>query len=233
MTATTTPEIPTKTRVWMQTGPLDRNDKTDVEAIKKCIHLEEVPVPELKPQQLLIKVERCTINPNELVHLFGTYVATENIPYPRPVGFEGSGTVVKSTASCFFPQVGQTVSFYAKQGGAHGDYVIADADSAFVFEPEKVSFSKAAASFVNPLTAVCMVDYAVSKGHKIFVHTAGASTVGRLLWTYAQECGVQMIHVVRKQEQVDFFVVHTFKASRWPRTVVSRAFNRANRLIFS
>lgn len=112
MTAATT-DIPTKTRVWMQYGPLDRKDNTNVEGVKKCIRLEEVPIPELKPQQLLIKVERCTINPNELLHLFGTYGLSEHILYPRPAaGFEGSGTVVKSTASWYMPQAGQTVAFY-------------------------------------------------------------------------------------------------------------------------
>lgn len=79
-----------------------------------------------------------------------------------------------------------------------------NADSAVPFDSKKVSFSKAAASLSNPFTAIGMVDHIASKGHKIFVHTAGASTMGRLLWQYAQKQGVQMIHVVLKQGQVDF-----------------------------
>ena len=201
----TEPEsVPTTTGVWTQTEAVPRDSLTKLASIEKAIHFEaKKAIPELGPQQLLIKVARCTINPNELLHLSDVYGPTEDLGFPRPAaGFEGSGTVIKSTASFYLPQAGQRVAFYADQGGAHGEYLIIKADSAIPID-DSVSFERGAASVTNPITAVCMVDYVASKGHKVFVNTAAASALGKLLIKYAATKGVDVINIVRKEEQIE------------------------------
>merc|ERR1711903_219263 len=57
--------------------------------------------------------------------------------------------------------------------------------------------------FVNPLTALGMVETMKLEGHKALVHTAAASNLGVMLNKICIKDGVGLVNIVRKQEQVD------------------------------
>jgi NADPH2:quinone reductase len=59
----------------------------------------------------------------------------------------------------------------------------------------------AAACFVNPLTALAMVDTMQIEGHKALVHTAAASNLGQMLVKICLKDGVDLVNIVRKPEQ--------------------------------
>lgn len=61
----------------------------------------------------------------------------------------------------------------------------------------------AASSFVNPLTALGMVETMGMEGHTALVHTAAASSLGIMLNKVCIKEGVPLVNIVRKQEQVD------------------------------
>jgi NADPH:quinone reductase-like Zn-dependent oxidoreductase len=61
----------------------------------------------------------------------------------------------------------------------------------------------AASSFVNPLTALGMVETMRMEGHTALVHTAAASSLGIMLNKVCIKEGVALVNIVRKQEQVD------------------------------
>ena len=78
----------------------------------------------------------------------------------------------------------------------------------------------AASSFVNPLTALGMVETMRMEGHTALVHTAAASSLGIMLNKVCIKEGVALVNIVRKQEQVDLltklgakFVVNTSSES--------------------
>jgi NADPH:quinone reductase-like Zn-dependent oxidoreductase len=58
-------------------------------------------------------------------------------------------------------------------------------------------------SFVNPLTALGMVETMRMEGHTALVHTAAASSLGIMLNKVCIKEGVALVNIVRKQEQVD------------------------------
>ena len=60
-----------------------------------------------------------------------------------------------------------------------------------------------ASSFVNPLTALAMVETMKMEGHTALVHTAAASNLGQMLVKICVDDGVQLVNIVRKQEHVD------------------------------
>ena len=60
-----------------------------------------------------------------------------------------------------------------------------------------------ASSFVNPLTALAMVETMKMEGHTALVHTAAASNLGQMLVKICNDDDVQLINIVRKQEHVD------------------------------
>jgi NADPH2:quinone reductase len=64
-----------------------------------------------------------------------------------------------------------------------------------------MSFEHASMSFVNPLTAMAMLDIAEGKKCKTVIVDAAASSLGRMLNRFLPPEGVQIINIVRRDEQ--------------------------------
>src|SRR3954470_6558445 len=159
------------------------------------LSLKEQPVPELGDGQVLIAVEASPINPSDLGMLLGPMspagltrdgddlvgsVPAEWLPLvrdrldkPLPVGNEGAGTVVAGVHE----MVGKRVALFG--GSMWADYRVADA-GAVVELPDDVSTAEGAALFVNPLTALAMVETMRAENHTALVHTAAASNLGQM-----------------------------------------------------
>ena len=58
-----------------------------------------------------------------------------------------------------------------------------------------------AARFVNPLTALSMVETMRLEGHTVLVHTVAASNLGKMLNRICQVDGVQLVNIIRSAEQ--------------------------------
>jgi NADPH2:quinone reductase len=67
--------------------------------------------------------------------------------------------------------------------------------------PEGVSAAEGAAIFVNPLTALGMIDTMRREGHSALVHTAAASNLGQMLNRICLADGIPLVNVVRNDEQ--------------------------------
>jgi len=67
--------------------------------------------------------------------------------------------------------------------------------------PEGTTPAEGASSFVNPLTALGMVETMHREGHKALVHTAAASNLGQMLNRICLQDHVGLVNVVRRQEQ--------------------------------
>jgi NADPH2:quinone reductase len=61
----------------------------------------------------------------------------------------------------------------------------------------------AAAPFVNPLTALGMVETMRLEGHTALVHTVGASNLGQMLQRICTADGIDLVNIVRKPDQVE------------------------------
>jgi hypothetical protein len=118
-----------------------------------------------------------------------------------PVGNEGAGTVVAAGSSAAAKAlVGRTVAVAG--GRMYAQYRCADAGMALVL-PEGTPARAGASSFVNPLTALGMVETMRREGHTALVHTAAASNLGQMLVKVCLEDGVPLVNIVRKPEQAD------------------------------
>ena len=60
-----------------------------------------------------------------------------------------------------------------------------------------------ASAFVNPLTALCMVEAMRREGHSAMVHTAAASNLGQMLVRLCRAEGIPLINIVRSTHQVE------------------------------
>jgi len=189
------------------------------------ISLHEVPTPEPAADEVIVRVEATPINPSDIGLLFGAAdmatarvsgtlarpVVSAQVPeramksmaarvgQSLPVGNEGAGTVVAAGASpAAQALLGKTVAVLG--GAMYAQYRAIRADQCLVL-PEGASAADGASCFVNPLTALGMVETMRREGHKALVHTAAASNLGQMLNRICLKDGIGLVNIVRKPEQ--------------------------------
>jgi NADPH-dependent curcumin reductase CurA len=69
--------------------------------------------------------------------------------------------------------------------------------------PTDTTAAEGASCFVNPLTALGMVETMRAEGHAGLVHTAAASNLGQMLVKICVKDGIPLVNIVRRQEHVD------------------------------
>lgn len=189
------------------------------------LSLAEVPVPQPKSDEVLIRVEASPINPSDQGLLFGAAdlaTAEQSGTVDRPVlrarvpaqsmgamagrldqsmivGNEGAGTVVVTGDSeGARALLGRRVAVLA--GGMYGQYRCVKAAQCLVL-PDDATAADGASCFVNPLTALGMVETMRLEGHKALVHTAAASNLGQMLNRICLKDGIGLVSIVRSDEQ--------------------------------
>jgi NADPH:quinone reductase-like Zn-dependent oxidoreductase len=185
------------------------------------VGLESVPVPEAREGQVLVRVEAAPLNPSDIaVLLAGATVGkaervgdalvlpvpgdargmlSARVGVPTVVGNEGAGVVVAAGAGAE-GLLGRTVGFLA--GGAYAEYRLVPSAMCLPV-PDGTDPRDAASCFVNPLTALGMVETMRREGHTALVHTAAASNLGQMLTRICLEEGVGLVNVVRRPEQAE------------------------------
>ena len=121
------------------------------------------------------------------------------IDKPLPVGNEGAGTVVAAgQSSAAQALLGKTVGIAG--GGMYTQYRVVDAAACLVL-PSGATAKDGASSFVNPLTALGMLETMRREGHSGLAHTAAASNLGQMLVKLCIADGVPLVNIVRKPDQ--------------------------------
>ena len=188
------------------------------------LSLATVDTPEPSADQVLVRVEAAPINPSDLGLLlagadFSTFksngdaanpVVTASIPAgmaamkarvgeSMPVGNEGAGIVVKAGSSpAAQALLGKTVGILG--GAMYTEYRCLHVSQCLEL-PQGTTPREGASCFVNPLTALSMVETMRLEAHTALVHTAAASNLGRMLQKICLADGVGLVNIVRKPEQ--------------------------------
>lgn len=116
-----------------------------------------------------------------------------------PVGNEGAGTVIAAGSSeAAQALMGKTVAVIG--GGTYRQYHCVNVQSCLELK-EGTTAKEGASSFVNPLTALAMVETMRAEGHKAIVHAAAASSLGQMLNRICMADGVDLVNIVRKDSQ--------------------------------
>jgi hypothetical protein len=115
------------------------------------------------------------------------------------VGNEGAGTVVKAGSSeAAQALLGKTVALIG--GAMYAQYRVIKAKECLPL-PEGTTATEGASCFVNPLTSLGMVETMKREGHTALVHTAAASNLGQMLNKICQKDGIDLVNIVRSEEQ--------------------------------
>ena len=189
------------------------------------LSLEPVEIAAPGPGEIVIKVEATPINPSDLGLLIGpadltqavqggsadrptltAAVAPERLPgvaarldQSMAVGGEGAGLVIAAGQGAE-ALLGRRVA--CAVGGMYAEYRSLRARDALPL-PEDLTSLQGAAAFVNPLTALGMVETLRREGHTALVHTAAASNLGQMLNRLCLEDGIPLVSIVRNAAQAE------------------------------
>jgi NADPH2:quinone reductase len=185
--------------------------------------IETVPTPEPDDSEVVVRVDAAPINPSDLGLLLGGAdmssarledgAVIADVPETMframkgrldqalPVGNEGAGVVIAAGGSELAQSLlGKTVAILG--GAMYSQYRVMKAKQCLVL-PEGTTAAEGASCFVNPLTALGMVETMKAEGHSALVHTAAASNLGQMLQKICLADGIELVNIVRKPEQVE------------------------------
>lgn len=191
------------------------------------LSLATIPVPTPADDEVIVRIEAAPINPSDLGMLFGmadmstavasgtadSPVITATIPeglrkvvaaragQSLPVGNEGGGVVVDAGSSELAQSLmGKTVGILG--GATYTQFRAIKAKQCLAMR-EGVTSAEGASCFVNPLTALGMTATMKDEGFTALCHTAAASNLGQMLQKICIKDGIDLVNIVRKQEQAD------------------------------
>jgi NADPH2:quinone reductase len=189
------------------------------------ISLQRVPTAPPAADEVVVRVEASPLNPSDLGLLFGAAdmtkatasgtasnpVITAPVPAPlmkamtgrvgdsMPVGNEGAGIVIKAGSSdAAHALLGKTVAVLG--GSMYSQFRTLKVAQCMAL-PQGTKPSEGASCFVNPLTALSMVETMRLEKHTALVHTAAASNLGQMLNKICLKDGVSLVNIVRKPDQ--------------------------------
>ena len=189
------------------------------------LSIVSVATPEPQADEVIVRIEASPLNPSDLGLLFGGAdmtsarstgagdhtVVTAPVSPPvltamagrldqsLPVGNEGAGVVIQAGASpAAQALMGKTVAILG--GAMYSQYRCIKAAQCLVL-PAGTTPAEGASCFVNPLTALGMVETMRLEGHTALVHTAAASNLGQMLNKLCIKDNVMLVNIVRKPEQ--------------------------------
>ena len=189
------------------------------------LSLVNIETPSPGPDEIVVRIQATPINPSDIGLLFGAAdmttakasgiaaqpVITASVPerfmkgmagrldQSMPVGNEGAGVVVATGDSpAAKALLGKTVAVLG--GAMYSQYRTVPVAMSLPL-PEGASAADGASCFVNPLTALGMVETMRREGHTALVHTAAASNLGQMLNKICIKDGIKLVNIVRKSEQ--------------------------------
>lgn len=183
------------------------------------LSLDEVAIPTPGANEIVVRIEASPINPSDQPLLLGPAdlstlgtdgdVTTARVPAAMmpmvaaragkslAAGNEGAGTVVAAGDGAEH-LIGKVVGVLG--GMMYTQFRKVPAASVLVYA-DGVTAAQGASAFVNPLTALGMVETMKLEGHTALVHTAAASNLGQMLNKICLADGVDLVNVVRNDEQ--------------------------------
>jgi NADPH2:quinone reductase len=159
------------------------------------LQLEEIPVPEIGPSDVLIRVRAAGVNFLDAYQRTGFY----KTPLPFVPGMEGAGVIEKAGSETTL-KPGTRVAWTQHPGG-YAEYA-AVPEWKVVALPDEVDDRAGAAALLQGITAeyLCESTYPVRAGDHALVH-AGAGGVGLLLIQILKQKGATVYTTVSSPEK--------------------------------
>src|SRR5215831_8733100 len=174
--------------------------------------LDDVPTPEPKRDEILVKVRAASVNPIDYKIRSGQYPGVKQDKLPVTLGRDVSGVVARCGDEVMTCKAGDEV--YAMLDGGHGGYAeyVLVRERDLVRKPERLDHAQAAAVPLAAITAwQGLFDHGgLEAGQHVLIH-GGAGGVGHFAIQFAKEKGA-IVSTTVASEDVDF--AHELGADR-------------------
>ncbi|HEX8898585.1 MAG TPA: NADP-dependent oxidoreductase [Chthoniobacterales bacterium] len=154
---------------------------------------EDVPRPEPKENELLVRVIACGVNPADPLVISGRFAKEFGTHLPLIPGYDIAGVVEATGAKVTKFKKGDAVYGYALFGGGWAEYAVL-AENEAALKPKSATFVETAAVPMGALTAwQSLIDTAkLSAGQTILIH-GGSGGVGSFAIQIAKARGAKVI----------------------------------------
>lgn len=158
--------------------------------------MEEVPIPNIKSDEILIRTKAFSINPLEYKIRRGNVFTPKLLQDPPSIlGWDASGVIEKVGQSVKDYQKGDEVygiMGFPKFGKTYAEFTVAKSEH-IVFKPKNISFEEAAVSNIAALTAYQTLHYhtELKPGKSILIHAASGG-VGHFAVQMAKQMGAEV-----------------------------------------
>jgi NADPH2:quinone reductase len=162
----------------------------------EVLTLADLPVPQPKPNEALIKIAASGVNFIDVYFREGRYPA----PLPFVDGQEGAGVVTQAGSEVKSLKPGDRVAWTGVLG-SYAEYAVVPADR-LIRVPDGVDDRHAAAAMLQGMTAHYLTHstYPLKKGETALIHAA-AGGMGLLLVQMARNIGVRVIGTAGSEEK--------------------------------
>jgi len=159
----------------------------------EVLKIEDVPRPEPKANEVLVRVIAAGINPIDAIIREGTYAKEFGTHLPLVPGYDIAGVVERTGKKITRLKTGDAVYGYVSGGGGYAEYAVATEEEVSQ-KPKSLSFVAAAAVPLAALTAwQALIDSAkLKKGQSALIH-GGSGGVGTMAIQIAKARGAHVI----------------------------------------
>ena len=154
---------------------------------------EDVPLPEPKENEILVRVIASGVNPADPLILNGKYAKEFGTHLPLVLGYDMAGVVVSTGAKVTKLRVGDPVYAYLLWGGGWAEYCISNEGESAI-KPKSLGFIDASAVPLAALTAwQALIDIGkIENGQTVLIH-GGSGGVGSFAIQIAKAHGARVI----------------------------------------
>ncbi len=159
----------------------------------EVLKYQDVPVPEPKDNEILVRLIASGVNPADPLILNGKYAKEFGTHLPLILGYEMAGVVVKTGANVTKLKAGDPVYAYLLWGGGWAEYCISNEGESAI-KPKSLSFTEAAPVPLAALTAwQALVDIGKIQSEQTVLIHGGSGGVGSFAIQIAKLRGARVI----------------------------------------
>ncbi len=175
----------------------------------EVLHFVEVPLPSLRPRDLLVRVKAFAVNPADAKRRRN---GLAGLPLPQVLGFDGAGIVERLGTAAMLFRTGDEVYFAgdATRPGCYAEFVAID-ERIVTHKPKTLNFASAAAIPLTALTAWeaffenMRLDGRTARLERTLLIVGGAGGVGSIATQIAKRvAGLDVIATAGNPVSADF-----------------------------
>src|SRR5947209_3660543 len=165
------------------------------------LQMMELPIPEVGPNDVLIRVRAAGVNPADVSIREGRLAQMMPLTFPAIIGSEFAGTVAQVGAQVTAVSPQTQVYGISYGGGSYAEYIRVPATGEFATLPASLDVVHAAALPMAGMTALGALDTAALAKGAVLLIVGGAGGLGTFAIQMAARMGAHVIATARTEDQ--------------------------------